>query len=224
MRQVEFILPYPPSANFYWRTVNGHPVVSEAAKVYKSVVASLLAGLVPQPWAGSIRLEIAVYRPRKVGDLSNTLKVLEDALRGIVFVDDKQVEDIALRRHDDKDRPRACVRVTEDPDVAMGRFTGAGIPTHAEWGTALARLEAVRQKNLERRKAKAERSGKAPTPAKSASWRTPLPPTSSPGAESYGSRHRGEFQTAPVGRPKKPTAKQLRDMAKPATYGPGESS
>lgn len=61
-------------------------------------------------------------------------------------------------------------------------------------------------------------------PTKSASWRTPLPPTSSPGAESYGSRHRGEFQTAPAGRPKKPTAKQLRAMAKPATYGPGESS
>lgn len=224
MRTVEFVIPYPPSSNFYWRTVNGHPVVSEAAKVYKSVVASLLTGLVSQPWMGSIRLEIAVYRPRKVGDLSNTLKVLEDALRGIVFVDDKQVVDIALGRFDDKDRPRACVRVTEEPYCLVSGFTGASIHRHAEWDAALARLDAVRQKNLERRKAKVERKVKPTAPVKSASWRTPLPPTSSPGAESYGSRHRGEFQTAPVGRPKKPTAKQLRDMAKPATYGPGESS
>lgn len=56
------------------------------------------------------------------------------------------------------------------------------------------------------------------------SWRTPLPPTSSPGAASYGSRHAADFQTVPAGRPKRPTANQLRALAKPATYGPGESS
>lgn len=218
MRQVEFVLPYPPSANFYLRTVNGHPVVSEAAKVYKSVVASLLAGIVSQPWVGSIRLEIAVYRPRKVGDLSNTLKVLEDALRGIVFVDDKQVEDIGMSRHDDKADPRACVRVTEDADVIMGRFIGAGVQRHKDWDAAVARLEVVRQKNLERRKAKAGRKGKSATGQPS--WKTPLPPTSSPGATSYGSRHAADFQTAPASRPAKPSAKQLRAMATSASYGP----
>lgn len=61
-------------------------------------------------------------------------------------------------------------------------------------------------------------------PEKVPSWRTPLPPTSSPGAASYGSRHAADFQTVPAGRPKRPTANQLRAMAKPATYGPGESS
>lgn len=61
-------------------------------------------------------------------------------------------------------------------------------------------------------------------PSATPTWRTPLPPTSAPGATSYGSRHAADFQAAPASRPKKPTQKQLRDMAKPATYGPGESS
>lgn len=54
-------------------------------------------------------------------------------------------------------------------------------------------------------------------PQKTASWRTPLPPSSSPGTQSYGSRHAGEFQTAPTRR--YPSTKAL-SPATPAVYRP----
>jgi hypothetical protein len=64
-------------------------------------------------------------------------------------------------------------------------------------------------------------SAASTTAAGQPAWRTPLPPTSSPGAESYGSRHAGEFKTSPPSTPKgKALTTALRTMAKPATYPP----
>ncbi len=108
-------LPYPPTSNLYWRVWRGHPVKSPAAREYQrkvALLAKLAMGPGVKPMEGPVRVDVSVYRPRKIGDLDNTLKVLLDALRGIVYVDDSQVVHIEARRADDKDNPRAVVTVT----------------------------------------------------------------------------------------------------------------
>ncbi len=106
----DFTLPYPPTANLYWRTTRtGRTYVSADARNYKAAVAAILQGSTPTTESVSVRVH--VYRPRKRGDLDNTLKVLFDALKGFVFVDDDQVTHIEAWRHDDKHNPRAEVVV-----------------------------------------------------------------------------------------------------------------
>lgn len=107
-------LPYPPSANRYWRIVRGRAVLSAEARQYKRTVALMAkAQKVSKPFEGPVRLTISVYRPQKSGDLSNRLKVLEDALQGIAFEDDNQVVEIHMRRGDDKANPRAVVTIEQ---------------------------------------------------------------------------------------------------------------
>ena len=110
-------LPYPPSANRYWRMGNGRMRVSTEAKQYKKHVALVCAGAdVNEPATSYVALRVRLYRPRKSGDLDNRLKVLIDSLNNIAWLDDEQIVYIEARRYDDKDAPRAEVTWSEVPD------------------------------------------------------------------------------------------------------------
>jgi Holliday junction resolvase RusA-like endonuclease len=103
------VLPYPPSANRYWRTFRNRTVVSDEARKYKALVKVELS-----KWpllAGPVALIAHLYRPQRSGDLDNRLKVLGDALNGVAWSDDSQVVEIHAYRHDDKARPRVEVEV-----------------------------------------------------------------------------------------------------------------
>ncbi len=119
-------LPYPPSANAYWRTFRGRILVSSEARKYKEQVGNLCARWNLKPLTGPIAVRIQVYRPAKRGDLDNTLKVLLDSLRGHAFEDDSQVIELHAARHDDKERPRAEVHVWQleaaRPHQSPGRW------------------------------------------------------------------------------------------------------
>jgi len=104
---LSFTMPYPPSANRYWRVVNGRAVKSAAARAYQRTVAAMFRR---RPMTGEVIVGINVYRPAKRGDVDNSIKVLLDALKGIAFHDDKQVKRIDIERHDtDPKNPRADV-------------------------------------------------------------------------------------------------------------------
>jgi crossover junction endodeoxyribonuclease RusA len=107
---IKLSLPYPPSANRYWRqNPNGGVYVSEEAQDYKHDVA-LLAGRT-KPIDGELRLTVRLYRPRKSGDLDNRLKIMIDALRRIAYTDDNQLVEIHAYRFEDKKFPRVEVEV-----------------------------------------------------------------------------------------------------------------
>lgn len=124
---VELLLPYPPSANRYWRTRVVTPrgkepfvstYVSKEAEQFKETCGWLARGAgVRAPLAGRIAIDYTLHpklpqdwrtRARKdpMGwddtvmciDLDNANKVLLDALKGIVFEDDKWVRQIVARR------------------------------------------------------------------------------------------------------------------------------
>ena len=107
-KSISLILPVPPSVNRYWRSgmVNGHVQVylSDEAKAYKQTVQILTREL--NPFTGPVALSLTVFRPRKAGDLDNTLKALLDSVKGTVYIDDDQVVEIHAFRDDDKHNPR----------------------------------------------------------------------------------------------------------------------
>jgi crossover junction endodeoxyribonuclease RusA len=117
-RSIRLVLGYPISANRYWRSFvprgasRAIVCVSDEAKAYKQDVARLaaLAG-VRKPITGRVRVDIELYphrpqdwakRARKDPDgwadtvqcldLDNARKVLNDALKGIAFEDDKWIK------------------------------------------------------------------------------------------------------------------------------------
>ena len=60
---------------------------------------------------GYFEIYLNVFYPSERSDLDNSLKVLIDSLRGLAYVDDKQIVEIHAMRHDDKDNPRVEVVV-----------------------------------------------------------------------------------------------------------------
>lgn len=111
------VLPYPVSANRYWRNWRGRMVVSEEGRAFKEECAwrAKAAGL--QLLEGWIRMEIHVYphRPKdwerrarrdpagwehsiRCIDTGNAEKVLSDALNGIAWRDDKQTRRLVVER------------------------------------------------------------------------------------------------------------------------------
>lgn len=123
---ITLTLPYPISANRYWRAVTLGKgagarmamVPTKEAKAYRDGVAwkAKAAGL-SMPLDGRISLLVRLYpeRPQdwakraqrdpdtwddtvRCIDLGNCEKVLSDALNGVVWVDDKQLRRIVLER------------------------------------------------------------------------------------------------------------------------------
>ncbi|TAN09524.1 MAG: RusA family crossover junction endodeoxyribonuclease [Chitinophagaceae bacterium] len=133
-------LPYPISANRYWRTRVIKPkagpaivstYVSTEAKAYKQEVGWLLrAAGVREPLQGRVSIAYTLYphrpqdwqtRQRKLGDawqdtvqcidLDNAQKVLLDALKGIAFEDDVWVRRITAERAEPDGEARIVVTI-----------------------------------------------------------------------------------------------------------------
>ena len=101
----ELQLPYPISANRYWRkTRAGRVYVSAEAKEYKSQVHFIAQRNKVQIATGSVAMTYC-FHPKKNKDgseskvrldLDNAMKVVNDALNGIAYVDDRQIRRIVL--------------------------------------------------------------------------------------------------------------------------------
>lgn len=148
---IRLTLPYPISANRYWRTalVCGRPQTypSKEAKEFKDAVLWLCkAAGVRAPIAGRVAISVQLYpnrpqdfktRMRKHGaawddtvmclDLDNANKVLLDALKGVAIEDDKWVRRLSSERME-PDEHGARVVLTIEPIAApavQGELLGA---------------------------------------------------------------------------------------------------
>lgn len=148
MRRTQLVLPYPPTANFYWRTalVRGRPqtYVSEEGKAYRAEVQKLCAAAGVRCFTGATSLRLAIFRPRRAGDVSNRIKVLEDALRELVYRDDEQNVEVWARRYEDPDEPRVEVTVLEGVAFASPPPIRMSISYEAQLRAAQVRLTMVR--------------------------------------------------------------------------------
>lgn len=149
MQPVTITLPYPISANRYWKTYMPKgfkapvTVVSTEAKAYKANVGWMVkAAGIRKPFPGRVQVDIKLYpqRPRDwakrarqdpIGwddtvmciDLDNARKVLYDALKGIAFLDDKWVRRDSGERMEPDGEARVVVTITplavESPQGAL---------------------------------------------------------------------------------------------------------
>jgi len=98
LRHVEVALPYPPSVNRYWRSVNGRVVLSREGRAYREHAQHLARQ--SKPFRGEVWLRIVVSPPdRRNRDMDNVLKAILDALQHAgVYLDDSQVSELYVRR------------------------------------------------------------------------------------------------------------------------------
>lgn len=122
-RKLHFVLPYPPSANRYWRHAAvfspnagkwiATTYLSEEAELYKKVILLFCQKHKIKPLLKDVVLTAYVYRPQRSGDLGNRLKVIEDALENIAYLNDSQIAESHHYRREDKHRPRVEVFLEE---------------------------------------------------------------------------------------------------------------
>lgn len=137
MTSITVTLPYPPSANRYWRhraLPRGgiSTYISSDGKAFRANVHhALLAAGVRKPIQGRVHVEYTLYparpkdwqtRVRKLGDawhdtvrcidLDNAQKALMDALKGVAFEDDGWVHEISAKRSEPDGDARLVVRIS----------------------------------------------------------------------------------------------------------------
>jgi Holliday junction resolvase RusA-like endonuclease len=110
---LKLTLPYPPSANSLTAVVRGRRVKTREHRRYAVAVSSVASKAGAQVLEGPLVLSVDVYRPRRSGDLDNTLKAIQDSLKGILWKDDAQIVEIRARRYESKENPRVEVMVEE---------------------------------------------------------------------------------------------------------------
>lgn len=117
---VRLVLPLPPSANRYWRSVltrTGYRVLkSREARAYRD--SAEFAAIAQMRGRRTIGRYVAVsgtfYFERDNRDLDNAVKVLLDSLQGVCYADDKAVRRLGpFEWALDRDNPR--VEVTVEP-------------------------------------------------------------------------------------------------------------
>ncbi len=104
--ELKLILPYPPSVNNLYATFRGRRIVSAKGRKFKADIAVLARRQGAKLLDGELSVTFRVFRPKRIGDLDNRLKISQDALKGICFADDKQIIEIHAFRFDDKASPR----------------------------------------------------------------------------------------------------------------------
>jgi len=147
MASLTLTLPYPISANRYWRSFSaGKRVVtvpSKEAVEYKRAVGLIaMASGVRKPITGRVQIDVQLFpnrpqdwqtRMRKLGaawddgvmciDLDNANKVLLDSLKGVAIDDDKWVRRIVAERMEPDGEARVVVTITplavETPQPAL---------------------------------------------------------------------------------------------------------
>jgi crossover junction endodeoxyribonuclease RusA len=99
MMPLQITLPWPPSVNTYWRTVQGRMLISEAGRDYRKAVADqMLLQRAQKHFDGPLQLTVEAYRPdKRRRDLDNLLKATLDSLAHAgVYEDDSQIQDLRI--------------------------------------------------------------------------------------------------------------------------------
>ena len=108
-------LPFPPSVNTYWRSVNGRAILSKAGREYRGIGLCSLQGQASVIWPLSSRLAVTVTLlppDKRRRDVDNFGKALLDLLtHGGVYLDDSQIDRLTIIRGPVEKGGRAVVRL-----------------------------------------------------------------------------------------------------------------
>lgn len=107
-------LPYPPSANHYWRRVGDRTLISREGRKFRKRVIARLARRTAKPMSGRVAVHVTAHPPdRRRRDLDNAMKALLDALgHGGVYEDDGQIDRLEIERGSVVPGGKVVVRIT----------------------------------------------------------------------------------------------------------------
>ena len=94
----KFNFPYPPSVNSYWLSAGKRRYISKRGQEFKSAVREILKDSIG---FGSSPVELQiVFHPRdkRLMDIDNCLKAIQDSMNGIMYDVDQQVWKITVER------------------------------------------------------------------------------------------------------------------------------
>lgn len=100
-KRIEFVLPYPPSVNTYWRRRGGSYFISGVGQKYRRDVAYIVRQQqLKLRLGGRLAIKIIADPPdNRRRDLDNILKAPLDALTHAgVLIDDEQFDEISIVR------------------------------------------------------------------------------------------------------------------------------
>lgn len=108
----EVLLPWPPSANTYYRRVGAKTLISAKGRDYCKDVTALCQAAGVRKMEGRLQVVITACPPdRRRRDLDNLCKGLLDALtHGGAWEDDSQIGHLTIKRGPIK--AQGCVEVT----------------------------------------------------------------------------------------------------------------
>lgn len=98
---IELTLPWPPTANTYWRRNGGRYFISKRGQDYREFVAKTC-----YPYQGlfvaedRLRLRIKAFPPdKRKRDLDNLFKSVLDSIQHAgIYVDDSQIDKLSIER------------------------------------------------------------------------------------------------------------------------------
>jgi len=98
----EFVMPWPPSVNGYWRSFNGRQIISKRGRDYRASVLNRCKelGVDGEMVSGRLSLAMVLNPPtlRKY-DIDNFNKALFDGLTHAGFwVDDEQIQRLSISK------------------------------------------------------------------------------------------------------------------------------
>lgn len=118
---IELTLPFPPSANRYYRAVGPRVLISRQGRAYRENVRSLLAGIGIEKMSGDLVVHVEVHPPdNRRRDLDNLMKALLDSLQhGGAYHDDSQIEKLTIERQAPVPGGGAVVHIKESETCPM---------------------------------------------------------------------------------------------------------
>lgn len=101
---ISLTLPFPPSANTYYRRAGHHIHISDKGRAFAQAVHNAVLVQIGKPSARDGRLSVSVTLcapDKRKRDIDNSIKPLFDALtKAGVWIDDSQVDLLTVRRGD----------------------------------------------------------------------------------------------------------------------------
>jgi Holliday junction resolvase RusA-like endonuclease len=110
---MELSLPFPPSANHYYRHVGYRTLISREGRAYREMVCSILGRMGVRPLDGGLVVRIELYPPdKRRRDADNSLKCLLDSLQhGGAYKDDGQIMRLSVEKREPVPLGKVVVRI-----------------------------------------------------------------------------------------------------------------
>jgi Holliday junction resolvase RusA-like endonuclease len=110
---MEFVLPYPPSINHYWRRVGPRTLISREGRRFRERVTAILAALGIEPMSGALAVQVEIYPPdNRRRDIDNVQKALLDALQhGGAYTDDSQIVRLSIEKCEPVEGGKTIVQI-----------------------------------------------------------------------------------------------------------------